>query len=319
MNISIKNENDKVMDYLDVEIIKAMKGLYTKEEIEQELKGIIYNKAIIDITAIKNYYDENTLFNTLSYWEPSRVILVLNNTEFCNNPEFIKKLINKGYYNFSKNASEIRAYVNKPNTFEDVKKYLEGASLYNLNDKNEITAEENYNVNRNKKQKIIGLQNLTPHAGATTLMYMMVKLLKERHSVKGIEVVTDDSKYFKCDDIISSPNKEDLIIKVKTLYEMETIIIDLNGTDGKDICDEVLYLIEPGIIRINKLVKSGVNLFELSNTQKVVVTRSTLTNTELANFSYETKIKIFANIHDFNERKNDARSVESLLMQLNVM
>ena len=155
MNIAIKNENINVMNFLDVEIIKTLDGSFTKEDLEKELINFYYNKVILDITAIKNYYDQDTLFNFLSYWEPSRIILVLNNTEFCNNPAFLKKLVEKGYYNFSKNASGISFLVNKPNTLEDVKKYLEGETLYNPLNKNEITAEENYYINKNKSKKLL--------------------------------------------------------------------------------------------------------------------------------------------------------------------
>lgn len=316
MNVALRNENEAVMNSLDVEIIKTMNGTFAREDLEREFINLSYNKVIIDITSIRNYFDENTLFNFLTYWEPSRVVLVLNNTEFCNNPAFLKKLVEKGFYNFTKNASGASFLVNRPNNLDDVRKFLEGATLYDSNNSNEITAEENYSVNRNKHQRIIGLQGLTNHAGATTLMYMMCKMLKTKKTVKGIEVGSKDSTYFKSEDIITSDSIEDLKIKVKTLYTLDVIIIDLNGVDGLDICDEILYLLEPGTVRLNKLLKSGQNISELSNRAKIVLTRSALKESDVAAFEYETKIKVFANVTDFNERLESSKTVNNLLVKL---
>ena len=316
MNVALRNENEAVMNSLAVEIIKTMNGTFAREDIEREFNGLSYNKVIIDITSIRNYFDENTLFNFLTYWEPSRVVLVLNNTEFCNNPDFLKKLVEKGFYNFTKNASGASFLVNRPNNLDDVRKFLEGATLYDSNNSNEITAEENYSVNRNKHQRIIGLQGLTNHAGATTLMYMMCKMLKTKKTVKGIEVGSKDSTYFKSEDIITSDSIEDLKIKVKTLYTLDVIIIDLNGADGLDICDEILYLLEPGTVRLNKLLKSGQNISELSNRAKIILTRSALKESDVAAFEYETKIKVFANVTDFNERLESSKTVNNLLVKL---
>ena len=80
MNISIKNENTYVMEALDAEIIKTLNGCFNKENIVNDLNNLYYNKVILDITAINNYYDENTLFDFLSIFGPGKVILVLNNT-----------------------------------------------------------------------------------------------------------------------------------------------------------------------------------------------------------------------------------------------
>ena len=66
---------------------------------------------------------------------------------------FLKNLVEKGFYNFSKNASGISFLVNRPNNFDDVKKYLEGANLYNPMNANEITAEEITSMNKNREQK----------------------------------------------------------------------------------------------------------------------------------------------------------------------
>lgn len=316
MNIAIKNENTSVMNSLDVEIIKTLDGSFTKEEIINNLTNLYYNKVVLDITAIQNYYDENTLFDFLSYFGPSKVVLVLNNTELCNNPLFLKKLIENGYYNFAKNAAGINFLMNRPNTFEDVKKYLEGQTMYNPMNQNEITAEENYNVYHNQNQKIIGIKNLTPHAGATTLMYMMLKILKSKFKVKGIECQKNDGSYFKSSDIISCENLESLKIIIKTLYTLDILIIDLNNLDGEEICDDIIYLMEAGTIKLNKFLKSNPKIGEFSKNHKIIISRNTISDKDLIEFSFETKINVFANIKDFNERDVNNKDVELLLNKL---
>ena len=308
MNIAIKNENINVMNSIDADIIKTLEGSFTKEEIISNLNNLYYNKVIIDISAINNYYDDNTLFDFLSYFGSEKVVIVLNNSELCNSPYFLKKLVEKGYYNFSKNAAGINFLINKPNTLEDVKKYLEGGS--NLNPLNQSIVSNN-----NQKQRIIGIKNLMPHAGATTLMYMMIKLLKNNYSVKGIECQKNDSTYFKSDDIITCENLEELKVKINTLSNFNVIIIDLNELD-ESICNDVIYLMEPGTIRLNKFLKSNPRIQEFSKNHKIVLTRSMVTDKELQVFSYETRMSIFANITDFNERDNNNQSVQNMLNKL---
>lgn len=309
MNIALVNENVNVMNTLTVDIIKTMRGSFTREDLERELINLSYNKVIVDITSIKNYYDEKSLFNFLTYWEPERVILVLNETELCNNPNFLGKLVEKGFYNFTKNSNGVAYLINKPNTLNDVKKLLGNIKIPE-------PSEEPTNFIHNKKQRIIGLQGLTNHAGCTTLMYMMIKILKTRKKVIGIEVGSKDSNCFKTTDIITASDINDLTLKVKTLYDYDVIIIDLNGIDGLDICTDTLYLLEPGTIRLNKLIKSGKDLSNLSNKVKIVLNRSTLNSSDIANFEYETRIKVFANLNDFNDRADTSKSVENLLSRL---
>ena len=317
MNIAIRNENLGVMNSLDVEIIKTLEGSFTRKEIEKEFNNLYYNKVIIDITAIKNYYDENVLFDFLDFWDGAKIVLVLNNTEFCNSPNLLKKLVQKGIYNFAKNASATTFLVNRPNTYEDVKKYVEDKTLFNPLNQNNFVAEQAYNAQKNLNQKIIGIKSLTTHAGATTLMYMMCQMLKVKYKVKGIECNDDSSKYLKCDEIISSTSVNDLQVKIKTLYGCDVIILDLNDLNGEDFCDEILYLVEPGIIKFNKLIRNEKNMQKYATDyNKLILVRNNLKNGEIDNLSFEIKTEIFASLNDFNDRINSAESVRNMLIKL---
>ena len=88
MNIVINNQNYRITDSLNVEIIKTLSGEFSLYEIEQELVNFIYNKIIIDITAIRNYYDINSVISFLSGFESSKVIILLNDSEVTNSNSF---------------------------------------------------------------------------------------------------------------------------------------------------------------------------------------------------------------------------------------
>lgn len=61
MNIVIKNQNFKIIDALTVDILKTFEGQFSLAEINEELINFYYEKVIIDITAIRNYYDINSV------------------------------------------------------------------------------------------------------------------------------------------------------------------------------------------------------------------------------------------------------------------
>lgn len=332
MNIAIKNENSSVFANLKSVIIKSFTGTFSIEELNVPLTGLFYNKAIIDITAIKDYKNEESLFNFLNNFEPNSVVLVLSNDDYCNSYNFLKSLIDKGYYNFAKNSIEADNLVVKSNSYEDVKDYVEIETLPEVpmpiidnNIPNVPTQElEKFDDFKNStpvqdfKQTIIGIRNVTPHAGATTLMYEMVKILSQKANTMGIEMLNDDSKYFQSSNIISLKSLDELKLKINELKNYQYIIIDLNGINALDICDDIIYLIEPGMIRLNKLLKSSFNLTSLSASGKIVLNRSTVKDSELNNFEYETKIKVFANIPDYDDKQESLPVINELLNKLDL-
>lgn len=328
MNLVIKNQNYKIIDSLTIDIIKTLTGEYTKEDISTELINFIYNEAIIDITAIKNYYDIKSTLDFLSFFDASRVIILLNDSELINANNYLGYLVQNGYYNFTRNAAGINYLLTHPNKYDDVKKYLVSESN-NLNNYSNVSnsSPNNFGVQtsvnvteeKNVKQsncKIIGLQNITEHAGATTLMYMMVKQLKINYHVKGIEMFKQDSIYFHDNDLTLCTSVDELKIKLKSFSEYDAILIDLNDFDAKDFCDEILYLIEPGTIRLNKAIKKDSNIAGKVRSGKVIINRSSIKEEEINNFEYETKFNVFVNIPNFNERADRIQIIDRLLIKL---
>ena len=127
MYIIIKNENSNVINMLSVNTVKTLVGEFTREDLERELNNVNFDKAIIDLTSIKNYYDDNYLYNFLEFFkDPSNVVILLNDGFVANSKEFLRKLIEKGYYNFATSDSAVSKLLERNNTFDDVRKYLEG-------------------------------------------------------------------------------------------------------------------------------------------------------------------------------------------------
>ena len=322
MNIIIKNRN-RVIDNAQIEVLKTLTGEFERKDLEEQLVNLTFNKVIIDITAIKNYYDPTSLFYFLSYFDVNKVILLLDDSPLVNSNAFLTSLIDKGYYNFTRNTSGINYLIDHPNKYEDVVKYKQvtiqsafNPIAGNLNETKPSSSTEQVNYQKSKNQKVIGIQNLTEHAGSTTLMYMMVKQLLPNYKVKGIEMMKQDSLYFRDNNILYATSLEDLKMRLSSIKDLDVIIIDLNDIDGRDICDEILFLVDPGIVKLNKLLKGGSIVYERIQNGKVVLNRSAILQQEVNTFEYETKLKVFLNIPNINDRKDNNASINALLVKL---
>lgn len=339
INVLIKNQNSKILNELQIDVIKTLEGEFNKSDIEKEFINLFYNKVVIDITAIRNYYDFASLFDFLSFFDPNKVIILLNDSELVNSTNYLSKLVERGFYNFTKNASSIGYLIDHPNNIEDVKKYIQTNSMSitanesgkkqedmpnsfgvkSLFSKKNIFPEEKTSYAKEKKEEgkmIIGIQNITEHAGATTLMYMLVKQLSYHYKVKGIEMNNQDAVHFRDDRFVTSTSLEDLKMKINLLKDVNVIVVDLNGLDASHICNEILYLIEPGTIRLNKLFKSNSGVLDRVKNGKVVLNRSAVKDGDVNNLEYETKLKVFYNMPNFDERKERIQVVDELIGKL---
>lgn len=321
MNLLIENLNSALLNKIDANVIKTLHGEFTKDELSKELVNFYYSKVIIDITAIKDYTNFNTLFDFLSYFEKDQVIILLDENT---SKECISKLVQEGYYDFTRNVGGINYLTTHPNTLKDVEKYIIQNQfqnpLFNNNQMDSLltdTSKSSDNLyKKNENQIVIGIQNLTPHAGATTLTYMFVKALKDKYNVEGIEMMSQDHIYLRDIPISESTSLEDLKQKMRTLKSKEVVVIDLNDIDGSAVCDYIIYLIEPGIVNLNKLLTSNKNYSRIFKEEKIVLNRSTVNNKDIPSFEYETGIKVFYNLKNIDERNDKIQEVNNLLIKL---
>ena len=316
MNILIKSNSNSILNNLSIDVIKTLVGEFTRDDLEKELSLLTYNYVIIDINSIKNYYDDNYLYSFLEFFpSPNQLIIVLNDEFASNSKIFLNKLINKGYYNFATSDSAITRLIERPNTYEDVKKFLEG---------NDYLKEETIVSGRETKEEfktdkmIIGIENGVPHSGATTFMYFLVNSFPENIKVKGIEMNKYSSSYFKDDKIITCDSKDQLEIVIKTLKDIDIFVIDLNNSNVIDLCKQVLYLVEPGTIKINKLIKGNSDNYQKLIGKNIILNRNTIPEDQLSNFEYETKLKIFGTIPNLNDRIDNQKYFQTIIKKLSI-
>ena len=314
MNLVIVNENTIVVNALTIDIIKVLNGVYDVNSIEKELVNFYFNKVIIDITAIKNYFSSFDLFEFLNYFGKDKVILLLNDSAYCNSKEFLTQLINNGYYNFTSNSQGVSFLVNRSNTYEDVKKYIQTTTF--TSELNSSIGSTNIQA-RTNNIKIIGIKNLSEGAGSTTLMQQMVKQLAFNYKVKGIELNGFDAIYFRRPDIIFCNDYIEAETKIQGLKGIDAIIIDLNEFEDKNkICTDIIYLLEPGIIRISKFIKNINKYKDKLNDMKIVLNRSALKDEEINYFEKETGLNIYYNLTNFDDKKDRLLSIDRLLIKL---
>lgn len=314
MYIIIKNENSNVINMLSVNTVKTLVGEFTREDLDRELNNVNFDKAIIDLTSIKNYYDDNYLYNFLEFFkDPNNVIILLNDGFVANSREFLSKLIERGYYNFATSDNAVSKLLERNNIFDDVQKYLEGYDFLKVDS---IVSNKEISNRFETDKIIIGIENGTPHAGATTLMYMLVKQISKYKSVKGIEMFKDDSLYFKDDRIITCQSRVHFEAIVKTLKDIDVFIVDLNGSDVRNLCNKIIYLVEPGASKINKVVKGDRDTYNKLVNSYVVLNRSNIKNEDIGTFEYETKFKVVGNIPNLNERLDSNDALDGLVKYL---
>lgn len=314
MNLVIVNENTIVVNALTIDIIKVLNGVYDVNSIEKELVNFYFNKVIIDITAIKNYFSSFDLFEFLNYFGKDKVILLLNDSAYCNSKEFLTQLINNGYYNFTSNSQGVSFLVNRSNTYEDVKKYIQTTTF--ISELNSSIGSTNIQA-RTNNIKIIGIKNLSEGAGSTTLMQQMVKQLAFNYKVKGIELNGFDAIFFRRPDIIFCNDYIEAETKIQWLKGIDAIIIDLNEFEDKNkICTDIIYLLEPGIIRISKFIKNINKYKDKLNDMKIVLNRSALKDEEINYFEKETGLNIYYNLTNFDDKKDRLLSIDRLLIKL---
>lgn len=214
-------------------------------------------------------------------------------------------------------------FQSKNNSLEEEKKFKEPKKTFksfSMYDNEENDFEENkslYDSNYSLERKVIGIKNLTNHAGATSLLYMMHKELKKVYNVIAIEINELDFMIFK-DKTFISATKSDIAQVIQKYSAVDVILIDLNKYDDVSICDEVLYLVEPSTIMLKKLMLKDKETFKKLKGSKIVLNKSLLDENDVKEFEYEAKIKIFYNLPPQDDRAKTNKEIINLLNKLNI-
>ena len=155
-------------------------------------------------------------------------------------------------------------------------------------------------------KKIIGFRNVTSHAGTTTIIFLLKKMAKQKFNkrVLAIEVDSDDMKYYQEDEMISVG--KDNLKNTIAASNAEVVFVDLNNYKGEiDYFSDVIYLVEPSIIKLNKIMINDRFTFRALEGKKIILNQSFLSNNDANAFSKEAGVDIFMNIPPLNDRMSN--------------
>ena len=308
MNVIIANKYKDMLMSLNIEIIKSMEGVFEVDEIIDTFSNFYFDRMILDITAIKNYTDLDNLQKLSINLDVSRVILVLDDSPQSESQEYLSKLISMGIYNFTRNLEGINYLLGHPNSYRDV------AHIHNV----DSSLNQVFTENSIDRIKIIGIKNLTEHAGATTLTYLLKKHLDANYNVAALEVGKRDFAFFEGENLIST-TETDLPKELMKKSDFDILLVDLNNYPDDEICSYVLYLVEPSTIKLNKLIRRDRKVFERLNNKRVVLNKSFVTESDVAVFEYEAGTKVFYNIPTLDDRKMPQSAINSILSKMGLM
>ncbi len=318
MNVIVSNKNQNLLNSLDVDVIKSINGEFSVDEIISTFSNFFFNRMFLDITAVKDYTDIANMQKLSMGLEMDKVILLLDNN-LMNNNSYLSKLISMGIYNFANNKETLMYLYNHQNTYKDVAHIHQLGNENNgegdgSNKKHGLFDNNFKSDNIVRTAKVLGFKNVTASAGATTLIYMLKKSLSEKDYVVAIEVNKNDFGFFNEKDMysVSENNLEAAINKFGTA---NMILVDLNNVNG-DICDQIVYLIEPSMIKLNKMMLINKDVFDKLSGKKVVLNKSLLSPKDVNDFEYESRSKVAFNIPPLNDRADNKEILTEFINKL---
>lgn len=314
MNVLVVNSQENIIAPLGIEIIKTLRGVYSADDIIGTFTNFFFARMIIDVTALDNPSDAAT-YQKLSIGLPvDKIILLIPASSQMANNFFLSKLISMGYYNFTTNGEGIVYLLSNPNSYKDV------AHLHQVESPTTSVVVQNDSGSEVMISGIrtLGVKSLTSGAGASTLIYMMKKELEKKYnlSVLAIEVDRRDFTFFREKDMIST-DKMSIATELLKAKNYNYIIVDLNDYDDS-ICDDVIYLIEPSVLKLNKLMLRDRNVFSKVKNKKVIINRSVLSESDVKEFAREAGISIFYVMPPLNDRES-SENVNELLKKLGMI
>jgi len=355
MNVIVSNKQKQVLDNANIDAIKELNGLFKVDDLIINFKNYFFTKMVVDATSIVEFANPNVLKRLAEGIGAEKLVILLPSK-----PEpprkFLKLLITLGIYNFSSNINDIVNFVQNPNTYDDVKEYLEETvsnNFYQTNnnfdnsnnydvdhDINDNYMDDSYNESDNTlntvhnylnsydgdyqennsfgmevannnfignnfnddNKYILGIKNVTNHAGTTTLIYMLKNTLEHifNKKVLALEFKTRDFTYFRSQSMLSV-TEDNLESTIKN-SDCDIILLDLNNNDYVSLCNDIIYLVEPSIISVNRLISENRMAFASLKDKKVVLNKSLISNDDVNKFSQEAGISFYYVIPPLNDR-----------------
>ena len=338
MNVIVSNKYQTMLDNLGIDVIKNMNGEFDVDEIISTFQTFFYQRMILDITAIKNYKDIRNLQKLSISLDMDKVILLLDDSSESSTPAYLSKLISMGIYNFTRNIEGIQYLYNHPNSYRDVAQFHQIDNVVEVEQPVAVSPQpvppapvqrDDYEHQsrpqpvvrsqeppRNEYSHIIGVKNVTKSSGATTLVYMMYKELSRNYNVAAIEVDKTDFSYLNDNSLISSISGT-VMQEVSKVSTADVILIDVNNSiQAESLCNEIIYVIEPTTIKLNKLMMVTPQSLKKLKGKRVILNQSLLSSKDVMDFEYESRLKIFYNMPPLDEREKRNKTLNDFLIRL---
>lgn len=315
MNVLVVNQQESVISSLNIEVIKTLRGSFTADELIGTFTNFFFARMVIDVTALQDYENAVT-YQKLSIGLPiDKIILLLPPSSTVSSNFFLSKLISMGYYNFTTNAEGVNYLLTTPNSYKDV------AHLHQIEQPGSgvvttVATDEGGTVLSGIRT--LGIKNVTGSAGSTSLIYMMKKELEEKYnlSVLALEVDRRDFTFLREKNMVST-DKSSIATELLKAKNYHYVLVDLNDYD-ENICDEIIYLIEPSVIKLNKLMTRDRMIFSKLRGKKIIINRSVLSEADVKEFASEAGIDIFFVLPPVNDRE-PSEDVSKLLVKLGMV
>lgn len=328
MNVIISNERQAELGSLDIEVIKSINGTFEADELIQMFSNFFFGRMVLDLTALKNYRDIRNLQKFSMSLDVEKIIVLLPDTPECLAPQFLSRLISMGIYNFTTNLDGVNYLLQNPNTYRDV------AHLHQIDDGSgsgdssgaaPVVAPVGNGDGTTLVSNIVsggsyilGIKNLTDHAGATMLTYLLKQeLIRLGRSVVAIEVGRRDFMFINDKELVSTA-KDGLPTELLKYRNASVILVDLNVDGDEKLCSDVIYLVEPSSLKLNKMMRKDSRVFEKLKGKKIVLAKSMLTLQDITEFEYEAKTKVFFNLPPMDERQDNSSVLQDLLNRLGI-
>ncbi len=332
MNVIVSNKYSAMLSNLQnkIDLIKTINGEFEVDSLIAQFSNFFFNKMVLDITAVKDYQDITQIQRLSFGMDMSKIILLLDDSPVVNSPQYLSELVSMGIYNFTRNIDAIAYLVDNPNTYKDVAQFhllgnnaggvAPDTGFNNGGGKNHPS--ESSFINQSIAMpslggtRVIGIKNLTDNAGATSLIYMLKKQLEDNYSVLGVELDKNDFLFFNDPDLKSISGKELESVVKNPINSYNVILVDVNNSEEIEKCSEVLFLIEPSTIKLNKMIRRDRNILDKIKGKKVVLNKSLLDSNDIKEFENEARCTIFQNIPPLDDKKDRHRVLDELLNKL---
>ena len=150
---------------------------------------------------------------------------------------------------------------------------------------------------------ILGLKDITSNNSSVVLTYILKNHLEKvyKKNVIALEIDKRDFVFYGDKDMYSIDSSKLGEFISNTVFDI--LLLDLKENDNTNICNDVIYLVDPSIYMINKLMFNNKRAFDDLKGKKVILINSLLSEKDVNIFAKEAGISIYFNLPPLNDRE----------------